>query len=285
MALTALPRYGIALLCVCALLPGCRHGDPDVDDPLLDPWFFAADMGDVPKLQSLLASGKNIEAKDKQGRTALIYAVNGRRPAAAKFLVDHGADVNAKTNDGYTVFMNMVTYGDHGLAKLLIDHGANINAVASDGTSVLMVAARDVEIAQDLIDRGVDVNVVSKRGDTALLLAASENKLDICRSLIGKGAKVNVQDWYGYTPLMHAVQRDNPDLVRLMLTNGADITKRYDAERMYYGRGDTVPTEAERRRMREMEARPRKEDGQTVLDMAIEWKSSMVTLLTNFKRK
>ncbi len=48
-------------------------------------------MGQPEVLQLLLAKGANINAKGKDGNTALHWAINERHPDAAKVLEDHGA--------------------------------------------------------------------------------------------------------------------------------------------------------------------------------------------------
>jgi len=43
-----------------------------------------------------------MNAKDKNGKTVLMYAATGRHLEALRFLIDKGADVNAKDKNGKT---------------------------------------------------------------------------------------------------------------------------------------------------------------------------------------
>ncbi len=60
----------------------------------------AAKKGDLPKVKSLLAKGAEVNAKDKDALTALMFAsMNGHREIV-ELLLDKGADVNAKDIEG-----------------------------------------------------------------------------------------------------------------------------------------------------------------------------------------
>ena len=56
----------------------------------------AAGVGDVASVQKLIADGAAVDARDDQGRTALLVATRANQVATAKLLIEAGADVNAK---------------------------------------------------------------------------------------------------------------------------------------------------------------------------------------------
>ena len=52
-------------------------------------------------IKHLIKSGANLNAKDNDGKTALMYAVDGIESLdIVKLLINSGADVNIKDNDG-----------------------------------------------------------------------------------------------------------------------------------------------------------------------------------------
>jgi hypothetical protein len=55
-------------------------------------------------------------------------------------LIDNGADVNAKDNDGWTALMYAAFSGYTETAEVLIDNGADVNAKDNDGLTALMIA-------------------------------------------------------------------------------------------------------------------------------------------------
>ena len=65
-----------------------------------------------------------MNARDKDGATALWWTVGiGRREAAA-VLIARGADVNAKANDGTTPLARAQYNNDKQMIALLLSHGA-----------------------------------------------------------------------------------------------------------------------------------------------------------------
>ncbi len=59
----------------------------------------AARRGDTDSVKALIAAGTDVNAKDKDGKTALMAASNAD---CVKALIAAGVDVNAKNNNGET---------------------------------------------------------------------------------------------------------------------------------------------------------------------------------------
>ena len=76
----------------------------------------------------------------------------------------------------------------------LLDGGFNPNSATKTGhTTVLMMAAPDVEKVKLLLDRGADVNVRAESGYSALMVAAQYPKAsDSMRLMLARGATVRV---------------------------------------------------------------------------------------------
>jgi len=91
----------------------------------------AAGRGSVAEVRALLDAGADLEAKDDNGNTALMYAVGdegrgiGRDYAGvARLLIEAGADLEAKDSAGDTALMVAAREGHAGVARLLIEAGA-----------------------------------------------------------------------------------------------------------------------------------------------------------------
>lgn len=88
----------------------------------------------------IFSSFASADVSDKNAQ--LIQAAkDGNLPATQTLLVD-GADINAKNKDGETPLM-WAEYKNHTeIIKLLIRKGADINAINNDGDTALIIAAR-----------------------------------------------------------------------------------------------------------------------------------------------
>lgn len=94
-----------------------------------------------------------------------------------KLLLSRGTDVNAKDQQGITALMWSVMCDDIRLVRVLLDIGANPNSkVLKDrtrkGETALMMAVGNGHIMNMLISKGADVNARSQDGTTALMKAA-----------------------------------------------------------------------------------------------------------------
>ncbi len=86
-----------------------------------------AGKGNAEKVKRLLELGADINAKDSEGFTALMFALNARHTDIAMFLIGLGADVHGKER-GMTPLMIAASYGYIGICELLIGKGADIGA-------------------------------------------------------------------------------------------------------------------------------------------------------------
>ena len=142
-------------------------------------------MGDAAGVRAELASGADVNARDSEGSTPLMYAaLYAADSACMRLLLERGADPNAANTFGGTALI----WGTGSLekVKLLIEHGADVNARSKLGKSALMVAAsRDgagpivsyllahgarSDLKDDL--EGMPVIPIGGGGTTALIQAA-----------------------------------------------------------------------------------------------------------------
>lgn len=62
----------------------------------------ASQSGETDKVKSLLADGADVNAKDREGWTALMHASWNGHTGVAAALLDRGADVGIRDNNGGT---------------------------------------------------------------------------------------------------------------------------------------------------------------------------------------
>ncbi|XP_055906458.1 putative ankyrin repeat protein RF_0381 [Eupeodes corollae] len=143
----------------------------------------------------------------------------------AKILIDAGADVNAKSKDGRTALHYASYNAYHNVVKLLFEHNAKMVA-DNEGMLPLHLNAYNgnVDILKMLISKGADVNARTKYGTTAVHFATEEIKIEFLEYLFQHGAKIDQkEDDNGETALHAAARIDCLDLFELLLNYGADI--------------------------------------------------------------
>ena len=140
---------------------------------------------DINRVNSILNNGKeNINAKDRDGWTALIWASCKGYLEIVKYLVENGADIDAKDNEGWSALMEASYEGHLKVVKYLVEKGIDrVNVKDNDGWTALMRASWRgyLEIVQYLVEIGADINIKNKDGKTALDWADIEEIKEILR--------------------------------------------------------------------------------------------------------
>ncbi|HTV68118.1 MAG TPA: ankyrin repeat domain-containing protein [Rhizobiaceae bacterium] len=174
----------------------------------------AARAGDAAKVESLIASGAPLEARDEAKRTALLIATRANNIDAARALIAAGADVNAKDDIRDTPYLYAGAQGRIEILKAILATGkADLKDTNRYGGTALIPAAEKghPEAVRMLIEAGVDIDHVNNLGWTALLEAVVLSEggpihQEIVGLLVDAGAR-NIPDRDGVTPLQHAQAR------------------------------------------------------------------------------
>jgi len=195
------------------------------DDELND----AIVANDLDRVRYLLALGAHADATVGDGFSALINATRFGFLDIAAYLADHKADVNLRDHNSWTPLM-WGSWGDKpDMVAMLVRHGSKIDAIDNDGLTPLAIASQNAKIkaAQALVTAGADVNApIAKGGYTPLMLASISGSTDLAAVLIDHGALVNAVNPGGVTALMIAVAANHPNLAALLLKFGADVNAR-----------------------------------------------------------
>jgi ankyrin repeat protein len=102
----------------------------------------SAKEGDILAIRLFLNAGMNPNAKDGEGKTALIAASEAGRDQVVKLLLAKGADIEAKDNErDATALLWASAKEKTKTMRILLDKGANIRAKDKDGDNALIRAA------------------------------------------------------------------------------------------------------------------------------------------------
>jgi ankyrin repeat protein len=113
----------------------------------------------MPKNSSLSPSGHQLIDACKSGNNF----------AAVRKLLDDGVDVNWKNKEGDTALIWASVEGHAEVVKLLLDRGALTDLQRNGGATALMYASffGHVECVRLLLERGADMSIKDRNGKTA----------------------------------------------------------------------------------------------------------------------
>jgi ankyrin repeat protein len=145
--------------------------------------------------------------------------------AAMRVLVGSRADVNAPQRDGATALHWAVYRGDAGMADLLLQAGARPDVANHHGVTPLAMAALygHAPLVDRLLKAGADARARGPNGETMVMYAARNGHPEVIRLLAEAGADVNARESIrGTTALMWAAEQRHPEAVGALLAAGAD---------------------------------------------------------------
>ena len=186
----------------------------------------AAQSGNEELFNLLIEKRADIHAVDKEGNTALTFAVKKGNVAMVERLLTLSVNINASNNKGQTALMLAAERGHDKIFALLLEKGAGIHARGRDRETVLMYAiiGGSEAIMDTLVDLGVDIHARNSIGETVLTHGIKWRRVEMVRLLLALRVNVNAANCYGETPLMKAAFRGEAEMFRLLLDAGADIS-------------------------------------------------------------
>lgn len=90
-------------------------------------WRQAAIGGDIGTIDTLIAAGADINARDKYGQTALMLAAPRGHDAVARRLIAAGADLDVTAKYGLSAVMLAVINHQPAIAEALAAAGADLD--------------------------------------------------------------------------------------------------------------------------------------------------------------
>ncbi len=157
-----------------------------------------------------------IDAIDKKGNTALMWATISNWPKIVGLLFDYGANPHVRNQTGLVA---------HDLAKKAELKSAIASLQAERDKSRKLFSAiesNDEEEMSRLLEQGYPVNSTIKSGETPLMRAAILGNPKIVELLLNNSAMINAVDHTGQTALMKSAQSGSKEMTALLLNHGSD---------------------------------------------------------------
>lgn len=180
--------------------PDAEDGDAGASSPL----HRAAALGDIRRIESLLASDLGVDVRAEPfGATALHFAALSGRANAVEVLVRRGADLDARDETGTTPLHDAGILGKSETIGILARRGADLDARDEKGKTPLHDAARfgSPKGIERLAALGADLGARDDRGDTALHYAPTGAGPRAIGVFVAAGGEIDAKDSNGRTPL------------------------------------------------------------------------------------
>lgn len=205
-------RYGTASDVVDALDFGIDAKAAAKDG--VTPLMVAARLNNAAFVQSLVALS-NVKAADKDGYTALHYAIDAGSLPIAKMLIASGADPLAKSKEGDTAIERAVMRPDEAILAYLLDdvkvNGKNLEPTER-ATDWCVVHSKVIPLTT-LVAHGA--KVTDRHLAAAVLTDGKDDVLDMMKYLVELGCDVNAQEVHNAVkkdaalhPATHAAKLD-----------------------------------------------------------------------------
>lgn len=202
--------------------PNCSHHEVQ-----LTALHLASGGGFGEICEELIRQSANVEAKDNQGWTALMFCAQEGRLNCLELLIEQGADVNASDLAGRTSLMQAARCGFPDIAQRLIAAGANVHAASGWANSLIVAAtAGQVKVGELLLNQGALVDELDlKEGYSALMMAAFYGHREFVEMLIRLGADVNLCTEWNVSALTMAMRGSHADIEQVLKDAGAEAAK------------------------------------------------------------
>ena len=119
-------------------------------------------------LRDLIASGSNVDARDRYGQTGLMLAAHAGRTEMVALLIDAGADLNVTAKYRLSALMLAVVAGHQEVARLLARAGADLTLQGTGAPGFWGKTARDLADEREMHELANELSFqTSSDGPTA----------------------------------------------------------------------------------------------------------------------
>lgn len=154
----------------------------------------------------------SLEARDKNGETALHRAAAFGDSEVIQRLVDEGADLSAVNSKGQTPLLVSTSFNRKEAFQILLERGSNVQVADKDGNTAQHFAVRELSVLIQIIRKGADVNATNAHGCTPLHQAAHHSfSAAVISLLLENGSNVHCQGKSGNTPSRSHYTRKRTD--------------------------------------------------------------------------
>lgn len=187
------------------------------------PFMHACQFGNIDIVQYFMKS-INLEAKDQNGRTALMIAVENGKTEIIKLLVNGQININATDSQGKTALFIACELKKGDIAKFLLENKADPAVVPTNGMQLITTSIinKDEEMFNMLIEHNVPLTTKNAKGWSIAHYAAQKGVIFALEFILANESTKTLfasQNDEGKTPFGIAVFWNMHNAVTFMLEN------------------------------------------------------------------
>uniref|UniRef100_A0A1Y1MJD6 Uncharacterized protein n=1 Tax=Photinus pyralis TaxID=7054 RepID=A0A1Y1MJD6_PHOPY len=183
---------------------------------------YFAQFGWNEMVSKMLQEGCDVNIKQQDGATPLLFAVQYQNFSTVQLLLSHGADPTSPTTYGRTPLYCAIENNCKRTLKALLDKTDILKSTKAI-TSAIFTSMdwKCFALTEILIDYS-DCTSENETGETMLFVAVKNGCENLVRQILAKDRNVNEINSNGNTILMAAVENGNVNMITLLLEYGAD---------------------------------------------------------------
>ncbi|MCM1322524.1 MAG: ankyrin repeat domain-containing protein [Bacteroides sp.] len=200
--------------------------DTEGNTPLSRVFGAGADKTDM-EILSILIDERNIASRDSYGNTPLHIAVtHNASPQQVKYLLQFPYDIDARNKNGDSALYLAVKNDRRAIGELFLAKNADVFSANTENSSPLRLALTAGGETQEWLLTSEVIKAADGIGNTPLHYAAEWHFDNAAALLLEKGANPNAQNANGETPLYNAIESDSASTIALLIAKGADKNAR-----------------------------------------------------------
>lgn len=186
----------------------------------------------------------NVNQIDKEGNTAFINAMRGNKLANAEKLAPLTKDINHRNKDGYSALTYAIIRNSPKAVDFLLAGGADFTIKDAKGRNLVFhmfdsFNPRNPTAFEKFLtmakEKGLELTPTYEGGNTWAHMAIAEGEMGLLEKAMELGVNINQKNEDGLTPLhLAAMNAKNKDLLALLIEKGADKTILTDFEESAY---------------------------------------------------
>ncbi|HPU51832.1 MAG TPA: ankyrin repeat domain-containing protein [Burkholderiaceae bacterium] len=229
-------RLGLAVCLAVAAVPVQAQKDAYQD------FFEAVAIDDAGTVRTYLLRGIAPNSEDPVKGPAIVLAAQERAFKALRVLLESPlTNVNARNKAGETALMYAAGHGELEMARLLLKRGAQIN---SQGWTPLHYAASagHLQMVTWLLENHAYIDAGSPNGTTPLMMAAREKRTTVARYLVEQGADPSLRNEAGMGAPEYFIRIGEPEQAQWMTERATEYLRKYGTQKTPVPAGDSTGT-------------------------------------------